>query len=537
MNYFLDSWRPGFHLSPPDGWMSDPVGLCQMNGIYHIFFLYTPGDPTGRSTKVWGHFQGRSLTEMKYEGIAIAAGEYERDGVYPGSALVDEHGMNLFYSGIIRCAPGECPDNENRISNQLLICSEDGRDFSRKTLLLSNPDYPDNLTLMIRDPNVWKENDRYYMVLAAGMKDSPLDDAAAVSSCAAKSDGSESCTDEVRKSHRSRSGNGCTLVYTSKDRIHWDYLKEYYIPEGFGYQWECPDYFHLDSRTVLSVCPQGLDQEDYHFQNHYSAGYFFVEGETRGGQLVRRESFHEWDQGFDFYAPQTFEDAAGRRILLAWAGMPDASYTNLTTDKEGWQGLLTVPRQLSVRNGRILQRPVDEILALRQTRLAPMNGEPVSYENGTGELMIGDGDGSVRVRIGSLLQPNVVTLQYEEGIVTLSLESGVRKLSARAAAAAQAEGAVLAADSLVGREDIAEAAAKASGGRKLRRAKVGALRNLRILVDSSIIEIFINDGEHVMTTRYYPNHKDSKVRMVNAEYGLRSCQSWEYREMDVPFPV
>ena len=151
--------------------------------------------------------------------------------------------------------------------------------------------------------------------------------------------------------------------------------------------------------------------------------------------------------------------------------------------------------------------------------------------------MIGDGDGSVRVRIGSLLQPNVVTLQYEEGIVTLSLESGVRKLSARAAAAAQAEGAVLAADSLVGREDIAEAAAKASGGRKLRRAKVGALRNLRILVDSSIIEIFINDGEHVMTTRYYPNHKDSKVRMVNAEYGLRSCQSWEYREMDVPFPV
>ena len=217
--------------------------------------------------------------------------------------------------------------------------------------------------------------------------------------------------------------------------------------------------------------------------------------------------------------------------------MPDASYTNLTTDKEGWQGLLTVPRQLSVRNGRILQRPVDEILALRQTRLAPMNGEPVSYENGTGELIIGDGDGSVRVRIGSLLQPNVVTLQYEEGVVTLSLESGVRRLSARAAAAAQAEGAVLAADSLVGREDIAEAAAKASGGRKLRRAKVGALRNLRILVDSSIIEIFINDGEHVMTTRYYPNHKDSKVRMVNAEYGLRSCQSWEYREMDVPFPV
>ena len=242
MNYFLDSWRPGFHLSPPDGWMSDPVGLCQMNGIYHIFFLYTPGDPTGRSTKVWGHFQGRSLTEMKYEGIAIAAGEHERDGVYPGSALVDEHGMNLFYSGIIRCAPGECPDDENRISNQLLICSEDGRDFSRKTLLLSNPDYPDNLTLMIRDPNVWKENDQYYMVLAAGMKDSPPDDDAASSSSASNTGEAESCTDGGRRSHRSRPGNGCALVYTSRDRIHWDYLKEYYIPEGFGYQWECPDY-------------------------------------------------------------------------------------------------------------------------------------------------------------------------------------------------------------------------------------------------------------------------------------------------------
>lgn len=516
MNYFLDSWRPYFHLSPPDGWMSDPVGLCQTDGIYHVFFQYCPEDADGKKPRVWGHFMGKSLTEMKYAGIAFPLTDFEKSGAYPGSALTEDGRIWLFYTGNIKGK--NFSEDRGRISNQMRLSSSDGIHFEDRTLLLSNVDYPSGVTLKVRSPRVFREKDTYFMVLASGKKAEP----AGMQEGAAAAEGPGQ-------------GNGCVLVYTSRDLTDWTYLKEFSLPERFGFQWECPDYFHIGGHTVLSVCPQGVPHEEFSFQNHYSSGFFFVEGETLGGQIVHRDSFREWDKGFDFYAPQTFEDQSGRRILIAWAGMPDARYFNLTTAKEGWQGLLTVPRELSVKGGRILQNPVSEILALRDTRLTPMNGEPITYGSGTGEILIGPGEGSVRVRIGSLLQPRVVTVEYEEGVVTLSLDSSTRTLSPAAAAAAKAEGAVVSVKKFSEKMDQAREAGLAAGGRKVRKARVEKLKNLRILVDTSVIEVFINDGETVMTTRYYPNHKDAQTRIINAEYGLRSCQAWEYKAMADPF--
>lgn len=71
--------------------------------------------------------------------------------------------------------------------------------------------------------------------------------------------------------------------------------------------------------------------------------------------------------GFDFYAPQTFEDAKGRRILIGWMGLPDVEgeYTNPTAEKEGWQHCLTVPREIRLYNGRLYQYPVEELKVLR----------------------------------------------------------------------------------------------------------------------------------------------------------------------------
>ena len=35
-------FRQKFHLMPPVGWLNDPNGLCQMNGVFHAFFQYSP---------------------------------------------------------------------------------------------------------------------------------------------------------------------------------------------------------------------------------------------------------------------------------------------------------------------------------------------------------------------------------------------------------------------------------------------------------------------------------------------------------------
>lgn len=36
------------------GWLNDLNGLCQFHGSYHIYYQYTPFEPTGE-LKSWGH--------------------------------------------------------------------------------------------------------------------------------------------------------------------------------------------------------------------------------------------------------------------------------------------------------------------------------------------------------------------------------------------------------------------------------------------------------------------------------------------------
>ena len=56
---------------------------------------------------------------------------------------------------------------------------------------------------------------------------------------------------------------------------------------------------------------------------------------------------------------------------------------------------------------------------------------------------------------------------------------------------------------------------KSGHGRKERVAEVKQLRNLTIFSDTSAIEIFINDGETVMTTRVYSENLEQKVSFLS----------------------
>ena len=73
----------------------------------------------------------------------------------------------------------------------------------------------------------------------------------------------------------------------------------------------------------------------------------------------------ELDNGFDFYAPQTFIDEYGKRILIGWMGLPDTQYP---TDEEGWAHCLTIPRELTIEEGRLRQRPLKALETLRQNK-------------------------------------------------------------------------------------------------------------------------------------------------------------------------
>ena len=86
-------WRQHLHMEPPEGWMNDPNGLCFFDGLYHVYFQYSPGTPEGESTRCWGHYASSDLLSWKYEGIVLKADIPEdRDGVFSGSAVpMEDH--------------------------------------------------------------------------------------------------------------------------------------------------------------------------------------------------------------------------------------------------------------------------------------------------------------------------------------------------------------------------------------------------------------------------------------------------------------
>lgn len=450
-----DPWRLRFHLMPPVGWLNDPNGLCQYQGVYHVFFQYSPFSARG-TDKFWGHYTSCDLTEWTYEGTALVTDEaFDKDGVYSGSAYVENGEMYLFYTGNVKQPGSHDYILTGREGNVIVTKSSDGICFGEKRLLLTNSQYPETYSCHVRDPKVFRKDGKYWMVLGGRKKD----------------------------------GKGAVLVYQSTDLAGWEYCTELGAAEAFGYMWECPDLFELDGRQFLSVCPQGLARGRYEAQNVYASGYFTVDGDFRDGCALER--FEEWDKGFDFYAPQTFEDESGRRILIGWAGLPDieAEYTNPTVER-GWQHALTVPRTLTCCNGKLLQYPVSELERLRgQERKAAVGKRqeaPPAFD----------------------LE---ISLSEHAGRLEVTIADGMRF-------AWDGREAVLAFESL-------EAAGSDIGkGRTVRRARVSGLTEVRVLADTSLAEIYLNRGETVFTTRYYP---ENGTNSLTVEGDVQKAVLWE----------
>ena len=440
------------------GWLNDPNGLCQYNGTYHAFYQYVPENALGKGRKCWGHAVSSNLIHWKDEGIFLEPDRpFDRDGVYSGCALTDENGIHLFYTGNVKEEGDYDYIYEGRQAAQVLVETKDGSRAGEKRLLLTNDDYPKDCTLHVRDPKVWKENGRYHMVLGA----------------------------------RKNSDQGAVLLYDSADMVTWEYVGEMTTKNPFGYMWECPDYFELDGKKFLSVSPQGLKREEFRFQNIYQSGYFPVKED---GSVDERD-FREWDMGFDFYAPQTFTDNSGRRLLIGWMGMPDAEeeYTNKTID-EGWQHCLTVPRELRVKDGKIFQYPAKELERLRKEKTI-LDDEKSIVEvrvevNEGFDLLIEDiavTDRSFQISMGGQM-----LFKYENEIAE------------------------------IGFSEIAGA------GRNKRKAKVSELNNIRILADTSAVELYLNDGEIVFSTRYYPDREDLQLKVKGGKF---RGNLWNLRKM------
>lgn len=454
--YYLD-----FHLMPKVGWLNDPNGLCQYKGTYHVFFQYAPFNEEG-GVKFWGHYTSSDMINWTDEGVALYADQpFDCHGVYSGSAFIEEDKMYLYYTGNVKQVGDFDYIVDGREHNTVLAISEDGKTFNHKQLLMTNADYPKNMTCHIRDPKVWKEGDTYYMVQGA----------------------------------RDHEDVGQILVFVSSDKVNWKVINTLKSAEKFGYMWECPDFFKLDEKNVLLISPQGIEAEDIKYNNIYQSGYYILEGDFTGSDY-KLGDFEELDRGFDFYAPQTSVDEQGRRILIGWMGLPDIDelYSNPTT-KYGWQHALTIPRVLSMKGDKLIQKPISELQALRMNeKQVQVNEEQTIEGYNTFELALNidtlQDDFEMVIKKGASL-----TYTKESGLLTLAFdESGY--------------------------------------GRDQRSVKIESLKELTIFCDTSSLEIFVNDGEEVFTTRFYPVEGERSISIQGK--GLQGkLNLWEMKAMNI----
>ena len=253
---------------------------------------------------------------------------------------------------------------------------------------------------------------------------------------------------------RTLEDKGCVLFYTSDDLTDWRFERSESVPD-FGYMWECPDVIDVGGHRFLGISPQGLKHGEYTHQNVYSAGYFRYDDTLK--------EFEEWDYGFDFYAPQTFTAPDGRVILIGWMGIGDIPYTNPTTEM-GWQHCLTLPRELTLRSdGGIIQRPIRELNGRKGIPAALKDGVPLMTQLPFYLASLAPNDG-FSLDIGGMLE-----LSFEGGIFSMRFTDS-----------------------------------KAGGGRDIRRVRLGKFTGMEIIADMTSVEVFLNGGEKVMSTRFYP---------------------------------
>ena len=446
-----DRFRQHFHLMPVTGWLNDPNGLCVFQGVCHAFYQYSPFDAEG-GLKLWGHCTSENMIDWRQEGAALYPDTpFDCHGVYSGNAFVEDGRMYLYYTGNVKLDGDYDYIHAGREGNTVLTVSEDGKTFSPKKLLMRNGDYPESVTCHVRDPKVWKKGDRYYMIQGA----------------------------------RTKEDQGAALLFVSSDKEKWTYFRQITTRETFSYMWECPEYVEIGGKKVLSASVQGLTGEEWKNKNVYQSGYFYVEGDLLGEYQL--SEYHLWDYGFDFYAPQSFRTEDDRLIQIGWMGMPDCPEHTNHTLADGWQHCFTFPREITEKDGILLQNPVRELEEKK-------------------ELVC-----TVRDRLRMV---QVRTFEVDAAQIT---EAGFRAVLAEELVLEYREGCFRMYFLHTDKEDV-------SGGRSMRCAELPKLREVKILADVSSVEVFLNGGEAVFSTRYYPNTYRAEVEAPGAELRFWNIQ-------------
>lgn len=462
-DYMNEPLRPQFHFSPQINWMNDPNGLVFHDGEYHLFHQYNPaGNSWGHMS--WGHAVSTDLTHWKHLPLAIP----EADGImaFSGCCVVDHTNSSGFGDGnkppMVAIYTGH--GHGKQVQN-LAYSNDRGRTWTQykqnPVLDLNKADF--------RDPKVfWHEpTKRWIMVVSLAVEK-------------------------------------VLVFYGSTNLKNWEELSRF-GPAGTidKPNWECPDLFELpvEGESGKKLWVLEVDMGDGSVAGG-SGGEYFV-GEFDGTRFKTKQRAQWVDFGRDFYAPITWDNipkADGRRIWIGWFN----NWETHLIPTSPWRSCMSIPRSLSLKELAfnkeepatyvLVQKPVKERDKLR-TSTRTLDASKAAWppmtvtENDelTFELEATIEPGAARsvgfrIRTGDDEYTEVAYDRNYSGIYVDRAKSGN-----------------------VGFHE-------AFAGRHTAPArKIDGKVSLRIVVDRSTIEVFINGGEAVISDRIFPTSNSASI--------------------------
>lgn len=429
-------YRPTYHISPETGLLNDPNGLIFDGEYYHLFYQWFPYGAM-HGMKHWRHLITKDFQHFCSGETLIPDRLFESHGCYSGGAILWQDHIVAFYTGNTRNAENQ------RIPHQNIAIFDRSGKLKEKRCLLDCP--PQGYTEHCRDPKPFVTDEGKIRFVLGAQR--------------------ENLT-------------GTALIYEMENLQSEPVLLGELTLEQFDNQdvfmWECPDLLELDGKSLFLWSPQGKKQQSQRFQNNYHSTYAI--GKLEQTQFVA-EQIDELDQGFDFYAPQSIWQ--GKGIYFAWVGLPDMCYP---TDRFQWHSMLSLPRQLRLKQGKLFQQPLDVIYdQMTNHQQERIEREQIIPNLDRTYLKFEPSNSPFQLECFTNPQGQKLIFRYEKGRFSLDR-------------------------TLTEQTEIM----KKFGG--IRHCEITQLDCVELFFDRSVVEIFLNHGEKTMTSRFFIPQRENILR-------------------------
>lgn len=471
-----EKFRPQFHFSPKEKWMNDPNGMVYYKGEYHLFYQYYP-DSTVWGPMHWGHAISKDLIHWKHLPIALYPDSLGY--IFSGSAVIDWKNITGFGSEdnppmvAIYTYHNIKGERSGRIDFQyqaIAYSLDKGRSWTKYegNPVISNPGIRD-----FRDPKVfWYEDSNKWMMILA-------------------------VKDRVR-------------IYSSTNLKEWFYESDFGAELGaHGGVWECPDLFSIQVEGSNITKWVMLVSIGSGAPNGGSATQYFV-GEFDGKVFIPDAKKTRWlDYGKDNYAGVTWSGVPkedGRRLFIGW--MSNWKYAQVVPT-EKWRSAMTLSRELMLVNdgdqNKLVSFPVKEFEDLKalnfQIKDKLIAGElsvktqNINLSSCEIDLVFKPLEGSLNGNTTAfgLLLKNSFGEELKLGYNMLSKQVFIdrRKVDQQFS------------DSTYLCEDFAP-------------YEIGEKVKMKIIFDASSVEMFVDDGEIVMTDVLFPATPFNKLSLFSS---------------------